>query len=256
MPRVSTLSDRLEQIAARRRHAAPAAAPLAPAALDAAAALGGRELLHRADLPPCWLIETPLTDSLAASPAPTGGAASPAVVIDIETAGFAGHPVFLIGVLHLGPRPRQIVQWLARDYPEERTLVHLLAAAIDDQQTAWVTFNGRSFDEPFLRDRAVLHGAPLRPPRQHVDVLVAARRHWGDTAPNCRLETLEAHVLGRSRIGDIPGRDIPELFHHFVRTGNARPLRPVLEHNRRDLIATAELFEQLLIAGQVALGGD
>jgi uncharacterized protein YprB with RNaseH-like and TPR domain len=247
---VSTLSDRLDQIAARRRLAAPAAAPSRPRALDTAAALGGRELNSCADLPPCWCVETPVAASDAGDPALS------AVVIDIETGGFAGHPVFLIGVMSLGRRPPTIVQWLARDYPEEPTLLHLLAATVAEPQSVWVTFNGRSFDEPFLRDRSVLHGVPLPTPSRHIDVLPAARRRWRTVVPDCRLETLEAHILGRTRVGDVPGRDIPELFHHFVRTRNARPLRPVLERNRLDLLATTALFQRLLAERQVSLTAD
>lgn len=249
---MSTLSDRLDQIAARKRDGAPAVFSPAPPALDAAAALGGHVLTHRPELPPCWCVET----HIAACRTTQSDFTPNAVVIDIETAGFAGHPVFLIGVLELGQRPLRIVQWLARDYPEELTLLHLLAAAVGPQPTTWITFNGRSFDEPFLRDRAVLYRVPLPAPARHVDVLPAARRRWGEVIPNCRLETLEAHVLGRSRIGDISGRDIPDLYHHFVRTGNARPLRPVLEHNRLDLLATAELFGHLLAERQLALTDD
>ena len=60
-----------------------------------------------------------------------------------------------------------------------------------------------------------------------------------------RLETLEQHVLSRTRVGDVPSCDVPDLFHHFVRTRNAAPLRPVLEHNQLDLVSCAELLLQL-----------
>jgi hypothetical protein len=208
-----------------------------------------------------WLVETPFDEVWEGHAAnsehlsaplhhPLGGA-EPAVVdprrtmvVDIETGGFAGTPVFLIGLVLLDQRPLAVRQFLARDYPEEETILRALAELTTRRDT-WVTFNGKTFDEPMLRDRATLYRVALTPPRLHVDLLHAARRAWRETLPNCRLTTLERHILRRERIGDVPSSDVPDLFHHFMRTGNAAPLRPVLEHNRIDLVSATELLLRL-----------
>ena len=169
---------------------------------------------------------------------------SQTLVLDIETGGFSGTPVFLIGVVALDSRPLQVEQWLARDYPEEETILRRFAQWAR-RRRMWVTFNGKSFDAPFVLDRARVHGIELRPPEVHVDLLHAARRRWRAKLPDCRLETLERQVLERVRVGDVPSCDVPDLFHHFIRTGNAAPLRPVLEHNRIDLVSSTELLLQL-----------
>jgi uncharacterized protein YprB with RNaseH-like and TPR domain len=166
------------------------------------------------------------------------------LVMDIETGGFSGTPVFLIGVVALDSQPLQVEQWLARDYPEEQAILRRLAQWAGKRRT-WVTFNGKSFDAPFVLDRARVHGIDLPPPEAHVDLLHAARRRWGTRLPDCRLETLERCILGRVRVGDVPSCDVPDLFHHFIRTRNAAPLRPVLEHNRIDLVSSAELLVRL-----------
>lgn len=163
------------------------------------------------------------------------------VFLDIETGGFAGTPVFLIGVVLPDKRPLRVRQYLARDYPEEAAILHTVKELAATRDT-WVTFNGRSFDEPFLRDRATLHRLHIPATRIHVDLLHTARRLWRADLPNCKLTTLEEHILGRPRVGDVPSADVPDLFHHFVRTGNATPLRPVLEHNQLDLISCVELL--------------
>ena len=41
------------------------------------------------------------------------------------------------------------------------------------------------------------------------------------------------------RIGDVPGFEIPSRFFRFLRSGDPRPLEPVLEHNRLDLVSLA-----------------
>jgi hypothetical protein len=166
------------------------------------------------------------------------------LVLDIETGGFSGTPVFLIGVVALDSRPLQVEQWLARDYPEEQAILRRLARWACKRRT-WVTFNGKSFDAPFVLDRARLYGIELPPPEVHVDLLHAARRRWRNELPDCRLETLERHILSRDRVGDVPSCDVPDLFHHFIRTRNAAPLRPVLEHNQIDLVSSTELLLQL-----------
>lgn len=166
------------------------------------------------------------------------------LVMDIETGGFSGTPVFLIGVVALDRRPLCVEQWLARDYPEEEAILHRLARWARKRDT-WVTFNGKAFDAPFVLDRAAIYGIELDPPRVHVDLLHAARRRWRRKLPDCRLETLERHVLKRRRVGDVPSSDVPDLFHHFIRTRNAAPLKPVLEHNQLDLVSSTELLLQL-----------
>lgn len=206
-----------------------------------------------------WRIDTPFTAVGAASSLaawPTGfawGAAGETrdvldprrtMLLDIETGGLAGAPVFLIGVVLADQQPLRVRQLLARDYPEEETILRAVAE-LTAERDMWVTFNGRSFDEPFLRDRATVHRVPLTPPRVHVDLLHAARRAWRHRVPDCRLVTLEQHILRRPRVGDVPSCDVPDLFHHFMRSGNAAPLRPVLEHNRLDLVSCAELLVRL-----------
>jgi uncharacterized protein YprB with RNaseH-like and TPR domain len=251
------IRQRLDDLRSRRRErTAPAATPPPPPA-TLADALGGRELVTSAG--PCWFVETPFqaicpdapdswpTHLRSAADDPADGlAAGRVAVLDIETGGFAGTPVFLIGVVLPDDGPLRVTQFLARDYPEEAAILAALADALGGRDT-WVSFNGKSFDEPFLRDRAVRHRVALPPAPQHVDVLHQARRAWRGQCPNFRLGTLEQWVLGRPRVGDVPSADVPDLFHHFIRTGRAGPLRPVLEHNRIDLVSSVELLLRLAV---------
>ena len=255
---------RLDDLKAARRsaaHAPPRRATPVSSRLDDV--LGGHEIECQGRR--CWLVETPLIEVCAEAHVgrwdlsrglrdPTRHATDPIVepprtmVLDIETGGFAGMPVFLIGVVLLDRQPLRVDQYLARDYPEEEAILRAFAE-VAAQRDTWVTFNGRSFDEPFLRDRAILHRVPLASARLHIDLLHAARRQWRHALPNCRLGTLEEHVLRRPRIGDVPSSDVPDLFHHFIRTGNAGPLGPVLEHTRLDLVACTELLVRLGAVG-------
>ena len=78
-----------------------------------------------------------------------------------------------------------------------------------------------------------------------MDLLHVSRRVWGEVLPNCRLQTLEQFVCRRFRHDDIPGAQIPDVYHHFVRTGDARRIARVLEHNVWDLVTLADLLLRL-----------
>jgi hypothetical protein len=76
------------------------------------------------------------------------------------------------------------------------------------------------------------------------------QRPWGagpdpDDA-SCTLAVLEKHIAGLHRVGDVPGYEIPSRFFRFVRTGDARPLEAVLEHNRLDLLSLAAVLARAL----------
>jgi uncharacterized protein YprB with RNaseH-like and TPR domain len=164
--------------------------------------------------------------------------------LDIETCGLSAAPVFLVGLCHVGERNLVLRQLFARDYAEERALLAELAR-IAQGFDFLVTFNGKSFDVPFLRDRAIHHRMPPPLDLPHLDQLWMARRRWKEQLPNCRLTTLEWHVLRRRRAGDVGGAEIPGLYHDYVKRGEAHRLLPVFHHNLLDVVAMVELTPPL-----------
>lgn len=164
--------------------------------------------------------------------------------LDIETCGLANCPLFLIGVMYVKDGEARLAQLFARDYSEEQAVLAHLAEFVLPYR-ALVTFNGKSFDVPYIRDRMVLHRVEGDFAQEHFDLLIQARRLWRNTLPNCQLQTLEEHICGRKRLGDTPGHLIPELYHNFVRTGNALPLEGIFHHNALDLITMGELLKHL-----------
>lgn len=162
---------------------------------------------------------------------------------DLETCGFAGSPVFLIGALAGTASGLRLRQWWARNYAEESVILEAFAETCE-QTDIIVSFNGKSFDWPQVRDRGLVHRVPLsRAAEQlpHWDLLPAARRRWRKGLPNCRLQTLESHICGRPRSGDLPSQDVPEMYHRYVRTRDMTILHAILHHNALDLVTLAEL---------------
>src|SRR6267142_6421 len=164
--------------------------------------------------------------------------------LDIETCGLSAAPVFLVGLCMVGDRNLVLRQLFARDYSEERALLEELARLAREFDFL-VTFNGKSFDVPFLRDRATHHRMGFSLELPHLDLLWMARRRWKHTLPDCRLKTLEWHVLRRRRAGDVSGAEIPGLYHDFVKRGEPHRLLPVFHHHLLDVVAMVELIPPL-----------
>ena len=115
-----------------------------------------------------------------------------------------------------------------------------------DEAALLVTYNGKTFDVPVMETRWLFHRMPMPLESvRHFDMLHPARRLWRDRgdvsvdAGGCRLGTLERVLCDVTRVGDVPGMEIPARYFRFLRSGDARPLEPVLEHNRLDLISLA-----------------
>ena len=177
----------------------------------------------------------------------------PFLFFDLETTGLsggAGTYAFLVGCGRFeddgGFVTRQFVLLRPAD---ERQLLQAIGAELS-RAGALVSFNGKSFDAPLIETRHLYHrldwdGARL----PHLDVLHPARRFWSDRQAAdtpCSLAALERSVLGARRSGDVPGSEIPERYFEFLRSGDARPLAGVLEHNRLDLLSLAGLAARLL----------
>jgi uncharacterized protein YprB with RNaseH-like and TPR domain len=79
-----------------------------------------------------------------------------------------------------------------------------------------------------------------------VDLLHHARRRWKHLYPDCKLTTLERHVCRRRRAGDVPGDEVPGLYHDYVKRGDPYRLIPVFHHNLLDVITMSEVLRKLV----------
>ena len=165
--------------------------------------------------------------------------------LDIETTGLRWTPLFLVGLMFFDRSRFHVHQLLARDYAEETAVVQHLKGLIRSFDCI-VTFTGKSFDVPFIRERALSNMIDFTLNQDHLDLLHECRRRYRKKLPNCRLQTLEERICGRTRIGDIPGAEIPDAYHNFVRTGNAHRMSNIVHHNGLDLITMVELVLNIL----------
>jgi uncharacterized protein len=188
-------------------------------------------------------------------------ASVPFVFLDLETTGLsggAGTQAFLVGIAWFDADASFVTrQFLLTRFTDERQMLERVTLELARAGTI-VSFNGKSFDAPMLETRYLFHrlATNIRA-LPHVDVLHPARRFWKPreaggvaspfrAAPDpCSLVALEKQLLGVRRAGDVPGFEIPGRYFQFVRSGDARPLAAVVEHNRRDLLTLAALAARL-----------
>ncbi|MGE5506897.1 MAG: ribonuclease H-like domain-containing protein [Chitinophagales bacterium] len=194
-----------------------------------------------------------LADALSVPPEVGGRLARPrlpgldfrrAIFLDTETTGLSGGTgtyVFLVGFGHFSGEEFLLHQYFLRHHGEETALLWAVGEALRPFPYL-VTFNGRRFDWPLLETRFTC--ARLRshlPAVAHVDLLYPSWNLWRQRLGSCRLGNLEGAILAAPRHDDVPGELIPGLYFNYLRTGDARPLVPVLEHNLLDLLSLVSL---------------
>jgi uncharacterized protein len=281
---LSSLSDRIRGIVGPGQRISPPAPPASPAPPDLERILGGewredaggRCFIVERRWEPCarhgrddiGALAERLDESAGGAPLFANGmtARAPFVFFDLETTGLsggAGTQAFLVGCAWCEEDGAFVTrQYLLTRYADERPLLERVTGELT-RAGALVSFNGKSFDAPVLETRYLFHrlawvGADV----PHVDVLHPARQFWKRPAAvargfqpsdesSCSLVALERDVLGFHRMGDVPGFEIPERYFYFVRSGDARPLAAVLEHNRLDLLSLAALTSRLLHLSRV-----
>lgn len=168
------------------------------------------------------------------------------VFLDIETLGLFSRPIILFGVGFIEHGQLVVRQYLLRDIAEEPAALLATMDHFSSDHPALVTFNGKSFDAPYISDRLAYYGMGALSGIPHFDVLHFSRRRWKDELPSLRLSALEKEILGVHRGEDVPGQMVPEFYETYLRSGNCGPLVPIVEHNRQDVISTVRLFFHLL----------
>lgn len=168
------------------------------------------------------------------------------VFFDIETLGLFSRPIILFGIGRIERGNIVVHQYLLRDIAEEQAALFATLEHLSGDRAALVTFNGKSFDFPYLVDRLAYYGLAYPKSIPHFDVLHFSRRRWKGQFPSLRLATLEREILNVSREDDVPGQMVPEFYEKYLRSGNPGPLVPIVGHNRQDVVSLALLFSHLL----------
>ncbi|WP_407453195.1 ribonuclease H-like domain-containing protein [Methanobrevibacter sp.] len=164
--------------------------------------------------------------------------------MDIETKGLSNVPIILIGVAEIKGSSIVASQYFLRDYAEEPNIIEAYLSHLDED-SVHVTFNGKTFDVPFIKNRCTHNGIEANMDLPHLDLMYFAKNLWSNSLPNCQLQTIEREIFGIKRQGDVPGQYIPGYYDTYLIEKNIGPVVPIIEHNCQDIISLASFLEKM-----------
>lgn len=164
--------------------------------------------------------------------------------MDIETLGLSNVPLILIGVAEIKGNNIVSSQYFLRDLDEELAVLKAYFSHLDED-SVHVTFNGKTFDVPFIRNRLNYHRVNINFNLAHIDLMYYAKYLWANDLPNCQLKTIEKYKFGIERKDDVPGQYIPGYYNTYLETRNIGPMVPIIEHNRQDIISLADFLMKM-----------
>jgi uncharacterized protein YprB with RNaseH-like and TPR domain len=166
------------------------------------------------------------------------------IILDIETMGLHSLPIILCGVARISGNHLLVTQYLLRDITEEPGALSGFLSHMK-KNSILITFNGKAFDIPFIRERLAYYSMRADIQNPHFDLLHFSRRAFRNRVPDCRLTTLEELLFGVKRENDVPSALVPLFYDTYRETKNVGPLLPIIEHNKLDIITLAHIFSQL-----------
>jgi uncharacterized protein YprB with RNaseH-like and TPR domain len=163
---------------------------------------------------------------------------------DTETTGLgvgAGNVPFMIGIGYYEQEHFITEQFFIRNPAEEIAMLHYFNESLS-RFTHVVSYNGRTFDWPIIKNRFVLNRMKLaNQDILQLDFLYSARSFWRNTLPSCRLAKVEEERLGFTRLDDVPGSLAPTLYFQYLAERRLSVIQGVFVHNEHDILSLAVL---------------
>ena len=163
---------------------------------------------------------------------------------DTETTGLgigAGNVPFMLGFGYYRSDALIVEQCFLRSPADEPAMLAYFAQVLE-RFTHVVSYNGRAFDWPVLRNRYVMNRIDWSDDHLlQLDFLYPSRSLWKRILPSCSLGSVEAERLGYVREEDVPGSLAPTLYFQYLQSGEPEVVAGVFVHNERDILSLAGL---------------
>ena len=183
-------------------------------------------------------------------------------VFDIETTGLSPSNCSCILTGLLIPEGDHVttVQYFADSLDDEEFLLHAVSEDLRKLDMV-VTYNGRSFDLPFLSRRYARYCLEKTPEPYDLDLFSVIRKHspLRQFMPNLKQKTVENFMgLWSSRSDLISGGDSVGMYFDWLSSGDTELKRQILLHNSDDVLQLYKLLgvlkESDLHAAMTSLG--
>jgi uncharacterized protein YprB with RNaseH-like and TPR domain len=181
--------------------------------------------------------------------------------IDIETLGIYDSPIIILGIGFFRNSKFNIDILFARDLAEEIAICEHFKSNILPNFKAFVTYNGKSFDIPYIANRFLYFydenpmisdsDSPYENSNtkyHHIDLYHNCRRKFKRMFKDYTLTNMEQNLLGLVRKSELPSSLVGLCYKMYLDdpVSNVGVIKEVIEHNYWDIYAMPLILQKLL----------
>ncbi len=170
-------------------------------------------------------------------------------IFDIETTGLSaqrGNKIILTACLIPNSTGVTITQFLAENpYEEDRVIMATMNFLKDESVDYLITYNGASFDIPFMKQRLATKNLPYVLNMYEFDLYNFIRSNTGlkSQIGSLSQKNVERHFgISSNRKDVISGRESVKLFAEYAINQDSVIEKIILTHNREDVLQLCHLF--------------
>ena len=170
-------------------------------------------------------------------------------IFDIETTGLSaqrGNKIILTACLIPDSKGVTITQFLAENpYEEDRVIMATMNFLKDESVDYLITYNGASFDIPFMKQRLATKNLPYVLNMYEFDLYNFIRSNTGlkSQIGSLSQKNVERHFgISSNRKDVISGRESVKLFAEYAINQDSVIEKIILTHNREDVLQLCHLF--------------
>ena len=170
-------------------------------------------------------------------------------IFDIETTGLSaqrGNKIILTACLIPNSTGVTITQFLAENpYEEDRVIMATMDFLKDESIDYLITYNGASFDIPFMKQRLATKNLPYVLNMYEFDLYNFIRSNTGlkSQIGSLSQKNVEQHFgISSNRKDVISGRESVNLFAEYAINQDSVIEKIILTHNREDVLQLCHLF--------------
>jgi len=181
--------------------------------------------------------------------------------LDIETLGLYDSPIIMVGLGYFKNNHFEIHILFARDLEEEIAMCEHLKAEILPNYRCFITYNGKSFDIPYIANRFLyfFDENPMISEEEepyersnskfhHIDLYHNCRRKFKGSFEKFTLTDMEESLLNMRRENELPSGLVGLCYKKYLEA----PLRyvglvkEIVEHNYWDIYSMPLILQKLL----------
>lgn len=170
-------------------------------------------------------------------------------IFDIETTGLSaqrGNKIIMTACLIPNSKGVTITQFLAENpYEEDRVIMATMDFLKDEGVDYLITYNGASFDIPFMKQRLATKNLPYVLNMYEFDLYNFIRSNTGlkSQIGSLSQKNVEQHFgISSNRKDVISGRESVKLFAEYAINQDSVIEKIILTHNREDVLQLCHLF--------------